>query len=244
MPTLIKLASIVSVALLSACGGGSVAPPPPGDKVVTSFALQAGYHQRISQGFTTSYRVSGDCLGWATKKQEPPKPFETFDVNLSARPAEGFTLTIYSECRPATSQSAYVNHYDVNYQLLGHSLSLVDPSGNTTPVEYGVLSSVATPLPSVVKVGDSALFGTETIYTDSGKTAVVGYDFLSYVIETGAPSTSTAIVNLITERYDSLAKTHLIFKQQSRSRMAEDGTLTDMSIDLQAGTSHLVFTVP
>ena len=55
---------------------------------------------------------------------------------------------------------------------------------------------------------------------------------------------STAIVNLITERYDSLAKTHLIFQQQSRSRMAEDGTLTDMSIDLQAGTSHLVFTVP
>ena len=72
----------------------------------------------------------------------------------------------------------------------------------------------------------------------------MGSDFLSYVIETGAPSMSTAIVNLITERYDSLAKTHLIFQQQSRSGLAEDGTLTDMSIDLQAGTSHLVFTVP
>ena len=72
----------------------------------------------------------------------------------------------------------------------------------------------------------------------------MGSDFLSYVIETGALSTSKAIVNLITERYDLLAKTHLIFKQRSRSGRAEDGTLTDMSIDLQAGTSHLVFTVP
>ena len=73
---------------------------------------------------------------------------------------------------------------------------------------------------------------------------MVGSDFLNYVIETGSPSTSKAIVNLITERYDSLAKTHLIFKQQSRSGMAEDDTLTDMSIDLQAGTSHPVFTLP
>lgn len=244
MPTLIKLAGIVCVALLSACGGGSVAPPPPSDKVVTSFALAAGYHKRISQGFTTSYRVSGDCTGWATKRQEVPKSLETFDGNLSARPAEGSTLIVYSECQPATSQSAYVNYYDVNDQLLGHTLSSVDTKGKVTPVEYGVLSPAASPMPSFAKVGDGALFGAETIYTDSSKTAVLGYDFLSYAIETGAPSTSTAIVNLITERYDSLAKTHLIFKQQARARMAEDGTLTDMTIELQSGTSHLVFTVP
>ncbi len=244
MTTLIKLAGLISIALLSACGGGSVAPAPSGDKVVTSFPLQAGYHKRISLGFATTYNISGDCLGWATKKQEPPKPLETFDANLSAQPAEGFTLTIFSECAPTTSQSAYVNYYDVNDLLLGHTLASMDTAGNKSPVEYGVLSPAANPLPSAVKVGDSALFGTEAIYTASSKTNVVGYDFLSYLIETGAPSTSTAIVNLITERYDTLAKTHLIFKQQARSRIAEDGTLTDVSIDLQAGTSHLLFTVP
>lgn len=248
MSTFIKLAASASIALLSACGGGSVAPAAPAVPVVTSYPLLSGYNKRIANGFLTSYLVSGDCRGFATKKQLPPTSIVTFEGNPSAQPAKGFTLISYFDCTPVTSQSEYVNYYDSNYQLLGHALSSYDASTTlATPVEYGTLPAATNPLPSSAKVGDTAYLGTETIYTDSSRTTTVGYDFLSYVIESDAPSTTSAIINLITERYDTPGKNKLLFKQQARSRMVEDGTLTDLSIDVQystTSTTHLVFTVP
>lgn len=249
MSTFIKLAGVVSIALLAACGGGGSSPATttPAVKVVTDFPLLTGYKKRVANGFVASYVASADCHGFAIKKQEVPTAQVTFE-NAPALPASGFTLISFSDCTPATSQSVYSNYYDSNYNLLGHSLSSYDEVTKiTTPLEYGTFPTAPSPLPTSVKVGDTAAYGTETIYLDSSKNTTLGYDFLSYLIETDAPSTSTAIVNLITERYDTLAKTNLLFKQQTRFRIGEDGTLTDVSIDTQystTSTAHLVFTVP
>jgi hypothetical protein len=65
---------------------------------------------------------------------------------------------------------------------------------------YCVMQGTPT-IPSTVKVGDTAVLGTYTCYSDSTTATVVGTTKLSYAIE---PDTAnTAVVNIIEEEYDN-----------------------------------------
>jgi uncharacterized membrane protein required for colicin V production len=80
-----------------------------------------------------------------------------------------------------------------------------------------------------------------TTYSDSTKTVAMGQRILGYVV--AAATANTAIVNFITKGYD--ASSQLLFTQQSRLRIAADGTLTVVSIDIQSSTTntnHFTFT--
>ena len=52
--------AVLTVTMLSACGGGGGDPPgAPNPPVLTSFALKAGYAARIASGATDDFIVSG-----------------------------------------------------------------------------------------------------------------------------------------------------------------------------------------
>ena len=224
----VAAAAIVASAFLYGCGGGGDA----GSTVtpVTSFPLQTGYKARVSSGAIDSFSISGTCAGSATFTTSAATA-ATFEgvVGYSATT----TATVnFTNCTPATAAVTSTGYYDSNYTPLGSS---------TPGVEYAKFLTAPPALPASVKVGDTAVFATLTVYSDSTKATVTGQRLLSYVIE--ADTATTAVANLITKAYNTSSQ--LLFTQQSRYRIAADGTLTVISIDVQystTSTNHLVFT--
>jgi hypothetical protein len=234
MRTSRKLVIVISAAtsLLSGCGGGGGGDGGGAAPTPTSFPLQAGYRARIAGGSTDTFTVSGTCTGTATFTSGAATT-STFEGVSGFAAAQTATVS-FTNCTPATSAVSGTGYYDGSYSPLGSSI----PS-----VEYTKFLTAPPPLPASVKVGDTAVYATLTSYTDSTKSVTTGQRVLSYVIE--ADTANTAIGNLITKGYN--ASSQLLFTQQSRYRIAADGTLTVVSIDIQystTSTTHLVYTKP
>lgn len=224
-------ASILGAAFLAACGGGgdgaTAATTTP---ATTSFPLLSGYKALIAGGSSVNFNISGSCSGTAAFSTAKP-------VSASFEGTSGLSTTTtatinFTNCTPASNAVTSTAFFDTNYNLLGSSIA---------GVEYGKFLIAPNALPTSVKVGDTAVFGTETIYTDSTKQVSTGQRIRSYVIE--ADTASTAIANLITKGFN--ASNQLLFTQQSRYRIAADGTLTISSLDVQyssTSSTHLVYT--
>lgn len=218
-----------AASLVAGCGGGG-SDAGGGTAPTTSFPLQAGYRALIASGSTNNFTVSGTCLGTAT--------FTAGAATASAfESIPGFAVTQtatvnFTNCSPATNAVSGTSYYDGSYAPLGSSIP---------GVEYTKFLTAPPPLPSSVKVGDTAVIATLATYTDSTKSVPTGQRVLSYVIE--ADTANTVIGNLITKAYN--ASSQPLFTQQTRYRIAADGTLTIVSIDIQystTSTTHLVYT--
>ena len=221
-------AALAATTFLQGCGGGgdagtSITP-------VTSFPLLAGYKARITAGASDNYAVSGTCAGNAAITTAAAVA-ATFEGVTGYSATQTATIT-FTNCTPASTAVTGTSYYDTSFSLLGSS---------TPGIDYTKYATAPPALPTSVKVGDTAVFSTLTVYADSTKATVTGQRLLSYVIE--ADTTTTAIANLITKGYN--ASGQLLFTQQSRYRIAADGSLTVISIDVQystTSTNHLVYT--
>ena len=211
--------------LFTGCGGG-------GDSgaTTTSFPAQAGFRARIAAGSTDNFTLSGTCTGTATITNGAATP-STFEGVAGFAATQTATVNL-TNCTPATNTISETSYYDGSYTPLGSSIP---------GVEYAKFLTAPPPLPTAVKVGDAAVYATLTTFTDSTKIIVTGQRVLSYVVE--ADTANTAVVNLISKGYDTLHQ--LLFTQQSRYRIAADGTLTVLTIDVQystTSTTHLLYT--
>lgn len=216
--------------LLASCGGGGGDAGGASNIATISFPLQAGYRAYVSAGSTVTYTVSGSCAGTATIISAATIP-TTFEGVTGFSSADSSTLTL-SNCSPSSSTATGVEYYDASYSPLGTE---------TTGEEFARFQVLPSPLPTSVKVGDAGTVATWLVYTDSTKTAQTGTRVLSYVIE--ADTQNTAIVNVVSKDYDN--SNQLLLTQQSRYRIAANGTLTPVSIDLQYSTTstvHIVLT--
>lgn len=218
--------SLCSLAVLTACGGGgsdSTSTP------TTSFPLLAGYKALVAAGSSANYTVSGTCTGTATTTTATPVA-SSFEG--SAALAVTSTLTAsFANCTPASLALPGQNFYDSNYNLLGTVASTA----------YAKFLTPIAPIPSSVKAGDTALLGTEIVYTDSSKSVSAGKVDFSYVVT--ADTTTTALITMILTSYN--ASNQLLLTQQVKYRIAADGSLTMLSNDLQfstTSTTHLVLT--
>jgi hypothetical protein len=219
--------SVVVAGVLSACGGGG--GDAPAATPVTTYPLLTGYRALAASGHTESYSVSGTCSGIANFAASPSSAavFEGASAFGSTS-----TLTVsFTGCTVASIAQTSQTFFDANYTLLGTS----------STGAYGALLAPAVPFPTSVKVGDTAVYGSLAVYTDSTKTVTAGKVDLSYVVE---PDTSTtAVVTLISKGYNT--SNQLLITQQTKHRIAADGTLTPVSIDLQFSTvsnNHFVLT--
>ena len=218
-----------AAALLVGCGGGG-GDGSSASTAATSFPFQAGYRARIAGGSTDNFTVSGTCAGTATFTNGAATA-STFEGVAGFASPQTVTVNL-TNCTPATNAVSGTGYYDGSYSPLGSSIP---------GVEYTKFLTAPPSLPTSVKVGDTAIFATPTTYTDSTKSVATGQRILSYVVE--ADTANTAIVNLISKGYN--ASSQLLFTQQARYRIAADGTLTVMLIDVQfstTSTNHLVYT--
>jgi len=239
--------AVAAIALLAACGGGggSSGTTPLGGgggtppvSSTAAFDVRSGYHARVEAGATDNYTVTGSCAGSATIVNGAPT-----DVTFEGGPARAATQTAtvtFTNCTPSTSTASGSNYFDANEALLG--TRVVDPVTHAD-IEYARWAAGTTPaaLPSAAHVGDSGALTTLTTYADASKAMVTGRRDYTYAIE--ADTATTAILNLTVKTYD--ASSTLLITQQSRYRVAADGSLTVLTIDVQySGTSnaHLVYT--
>ena len=223
-----SLAVVASVIVISGCGGGGDSGPVVA--ATTSFPLQVGYKARISSGATDNYSISGTCSGTATVTSAAAV-VSTFQ-SVAGYSATTTTIFNFTNCTPASVAITGAGYYDVNYSPIGSAID---------KLEFTKFAALPQAIPASVKVGDTAAYGTLNTYTDSTMTTATGQRIISYVIE--ADGANTAVANLITKGYNATGQ--LLFTQQSRYRMAADGTLTAVSIDVQystTNTNHIIYT--
>ena len=196
------------------------------------FALQAGYQARLKAGAVDRYAVTGTCAGTATLSVNAATAATFEGVTGFAAPQ---TLTTnYTNCTLATNAVSATSYFDTNYSPLGSSI----PNGT-----YAKFLTAPPVLPASVKVGDTAILATLTLYADNTKASVTGQRVISYVVETDTPNVATAIVNVISREFN--AANQLTSTMQVRYRIAADGTLTSTTIDIQystTSTTHFLLT--
>lgn len=228
-----------SATLLAGCGGGgsdsSGTPSPspsPVPAATTSFPLQAGYEARIKAGSNDDFTITGPCAGTANISNGAASPI-VFEGSSGFAATQSATF-ILTNCTPAKTVLSGTSYFDATYTPLGST---------TTGAVYEKFLTAPLAFAASVKVGDTATVATFTRYADSTKAVVTGQRVLSYVVE--ADSANTAIVNLISKTYDTATPAQLLVTQQSRYRIAADGSLSIITIDNQfstTNTDHYVYT--
>lgn len=218
--------------LLTACGGGGDAgssTPPP---VTTSFSLAAGYQARIVNGTSENFALSGSCTGTATitTSAAVPSVFE----GVAGVSADQVSTATLNNCSPSSSSSTGTTYFNSSYANLGLAVF----NG-----EYASFAAPPTALPASVRIGDTGTVVTLNSYSDGSKSTQTGTRVISYVIEADGSSTTTSIVNITTRSFNTSSQ--LLSTQQSRYRMAENGALTLLTIEIQFSTTstlRLVYT--
>jgi hypothetical protein len=211
-------AAVLALSALAGCGGGGGGggTTPTGSGM--SFPLQAGYKALIINGYNVTFDVSGDCTGSATQANQPAAA-ASFESVAGFKVVSTQSLS-FSNCTPATSTGTVTEFFDAGYASLG---SVVDAG------DYGVNQTPAT-LPVSVRVGDSGSFGIENHYADSSKTPpALGRTVRTYAI--AADTATTALGILTSATYD--ASNNLVFAEQDSYRIAADGSLSILSVDIQ-----------
>ncbi|WP_143474094.1 hypothetical protein [Limnohabitans sp. B9-3] len=225
---IVKFLALLSTLTLMACGGGGGDGSNGPVVSANSFDIQSGWTRLIANGYTKTLTVSGSCSGTYTVTQGAATTGATFEntVALSSNNATSMTLT---NCSPASSVDTAIDYYDSNYRPLGYSA--VDG-------DYAVWTGTPA-LPTAAKVSDVATVGSANRYASSSKVTPRGRQDATLVME---PDTATtAIANLVLKYYTT--SNVLEQTQQQRFRVAADGSLTLISIDVQfanGSTTHLV----
>ena len=222
--TLITISTFMALAGCGGGGGGSSTTPS-----TATYPLRSGYQALISQSEVNNFSITGTCTGSATQTRSAAAA-----ATFEGVPGVSTTTTLtgsYSNCTPASFASTGISYYDTNYK----------PLGAVTPgTDYAVYTT-SSDLPTSVKVGDTAQFGSIDVYSSSTKQIKTGTRTLSYAVE--ADTSSTAIINLIAKGYN--ASNQLLYTQQTRYRINTSGQLTVVSLDIQystTSTSHMVWT--
>jgi hypothetical protein len=228
------------IATLAACGGGGGggggAPAPVAS--TSAFNVRSGYAARVTAGATDNYTVSGTCAGTAqiVNGATTAAMFE----GMQALAATQTATVNFTNCQPSVSTASGTNYYDPNETLLG--TVVVNPVSQAV-IEYAswAANTTPSPLPTAAHVNDSGMLTTLTTYSDSTKATVTGQRAYTYTIE--ADTATTAILNIVAKTYDTTNT--LQITQQSRYRVAADGSLTVLTIDVQYGGmsgAHLLYT--
>jgi hypothetical protein len=209
MKTAIKLLFVtVSIALITACGGGSsggsttVAPVAS----TSTFPLQtvlANYLQAQSQPYALSGVINGVAVTGSGTLTNGGLSAGNFEGASALQRTTTITGTMVGNGVNIPLNSAVVGWFNSNYL----------PLGSTGGTDYVVVTGTAI-IPSSVRINDTATIYTATRYSDSTKLLTQGTQTFSYVVE--ADTSSTALLTLISISKNTFGTTTSTSSEQMR----------------------------
>lgn len=222
-----RFLSVSITAFLAACGGGSGTESVGAAATPGTFNVASGYRVLIGTGWSKTFNISGSCSGTMSVTVGGASTATSFE-GAAAMSSTVVVAALFNNCSSSVPVME-TRYFGTDYVPKGY----VVQGGN-----YGVHAGDPV-LPSAARVGDMGAVGTINVYTDSTKSVSAGRKDVAYAME--ADTSTTAVLNLMTRSYDP-AET-LQFTQQDRYRVAADGTLTPLSLDIQyanGSSLHLV----
>ena len=227
------LLAAFGMAVLTACGGGGGGGSDGASEPVASslsFPVRSAYAARVAAGSNDNFTLSGTCAGTATIVLS--RPVAASFEGVPGYSQESSTTINTSNCTPASSGASATNYYDANYMPTGAVIS---------NVQYARFAAPPVQVPATARVGDSGDIVTFTLYSNATKSTVTGRRVLSYSV--GADTAATSLLTLTTRSYDE--QNRLLATERSVYRLAGDGALALLSIDVQYSTTsntRLLFT--
>ena len=191
----------ISAIALTACGGGGsgggVAPPP-----ATTYDLQTGISNLVSQGLTNNVALSGTVLvngnsvsftGTGTVTFAPSAP-ATFNNTAALSQTQTIAGTITAAGQTAALPATSV----VDYYASGTDAFL----GETGAAEYDVAQAPFT-YPTMVVGGSTGTLGTISRYTDSTMSVPLGTAEVTYAVTAPVDPGSPVLVKLTDQIKDT-----------------------------------------
>jgi hypothetical protein len=240
-PTAFAAAAGIFAIALSACGGGgggggSAAPPP-----ATTYDLQTGISNLVSQGQTGNVALSGTVTqngtavsftgtGTLTLAPSVAATFNNNTAALSQTQTIAGTITAAGQTisLPATSV--------VDYYAGGTDAFL----GETGATAYDVAQSPFT-YPTMVVGGSTGTLGTISNYTDSTLSVSMGTTEVTYAVTAPVDPGSPILVKVTNVSKDPMG--NVTETDVTSYTLTGSGTLTLTSASLQNLDSNLLATV-
>lgn len=231
------LAALLAAASIAGCsggGGGSLTSTSPA--VVASsatFPIDTAYANLVKNGFQATLALSGNAgavpvsgsgsYSWAQASSS------TFENQSVYDTLESLSFTLTAAGNSQSSSDTQHQYFDSRYAFAGE----LDSDGT-----YYVPASMSA-WPSAAKVGDSGSRGSITLYSDSSKTTVTGYEQLSYRIE--ADTATTAILTVVTVDTDTNNAPQ--GSEEDRYRVTPAGDISYVSSTFVSSSSGISITV-
>ena len=247
MQLLYRIGALALITALAACGGkggeddaapaAAIGPVVPVVSTLT-FPLKAAHDLLLAsvvesadlyaKGRPETASVDGLCSGELILTR-PEINFPQVFEGVHRKFVINTVKTTYRNCPASNANESTIVYYNDQYL----------PLGSSAPGVYGVWPALAA-IPGSVTVGMFGQIGTEQFYSDSTRTTPLGRAVHSYAVE---PDTAkTAIVNLITQRFD--VDDQLQYTVQLRRRISQDRLFPIVSWEKQdaaPSTMHVIF---
>jgi hypothetical protein len=200
-PTAFAAAAGIFAIALTACGGGggggSTAPPP-----ATTYDLQKGVSNLVSQGLTSNVALSGTAIASGQSVSFTgtgtftltPSVAATFNNSAAASQTQTLSGTITANGQTVTLPTASV----VDYYASGTDAFL----GETGSSEYDVAQTPFT-YPTMVVGGSAGTLGTISRYSDSTMSVPLGTTEVTYAVTAPVDPSSPVLVKLTNQIKDA-----------------------------------------
>jgi hypothetical protein len=220
---------VLSSLIIAGCGGGGGGGSTGPVASTLTFPLATANANLINNGYTLNLSVTG------TQVYNGTSYGVTGSVTLMQSAATASTFELQTALLNTQSMTGSVTVLNISVPIGStaqvYSTTNYAPLGQVSSGSYYVMQGTPT-MPSIGKVGDTAVIGTFNVYTDSTKLNLLGTAKISYAVE--ADTANTAIANLIEDDYDTFNT--LNASTQTRWKMDASGNVTFVSVRLTGAT--------
>lgn len=183
----IFLASSLTCAFLTACGGGSDSTPAtPATSAGTTFPLEAAYTKAVTNGVSLSGTAVDGADTWTMTILLTPASDEAFEGVVRKKALQSLTIKKNGTVLTATNIQGY-------YSLNPFSTQGARYADGTYAVQTSTTGSFAV----AAKVGDSGRLGVLTLYTNASKTSFQGTTESTWTLEADTATTAFGCANNI-----------------------------------------------
>jgi hypothetical protein len=233
--SVLLLASTVAGLLTGCGGGGEGVAHPSATPAGQTFPLSSAGANRVNAPFSSPLTVSGtyqqaSLHGTGTFSFSAPAG-AVFEGQAALQVSTSLALTLTGPGGSVPVNSNVREYFaSADYAYLGAT------DGTT----FYDLASPPTTLPATAKVGDSGLYASETLYTDSTKTVKTGTRWTTWSLQ--SDSATTVLLTLSSQEYDNAGNPTLQTTETDRVDIAGRVTFVSGSGSELVNGSPLTFT--